>query len=505
MQEEGPPLRHLTPSEHRLAFANATVTINGQSASIFGTPPYTSIGTWNAADGTLGHTGLGANVRTDYTKIIGSGLSFTDFVYIDINSLALPTSLTAPFHYTLTGQDYSDGEIGFGVNNYYLNNGDYHPETRAFVRVSTVDLVPINVTDVNDHAPVISTAGTQTVAENTRVIAGLISTDVDTVGTNPAIFSITGGADAALFQLVTAADGSQLLQFLTAPDYETNPHSYQVEVSAFDGVNTTTKTIAVNVTDVFENSAPTITSNGDGDTAAASIAENTTAVTTVTATDPDAGQTLSYSIGGGADAGKFTIGASTGALSFGNAPNFELPTDTGGNNIYDVTIQVSDGQGGIDTQAIAVTVTNVAGQTKVGGNGGQTLTGTIEEDTLTGGNGKDVLNGGDGNDTLSGGNGADVLNGGAGDDTMDGGSGNDVFIFSAGFGNDRILGFDANPSGGQDFLDISAFGITSGANFAARVAITDEGADTLVTIDAQTIRLVGIGDSTTVTQADFLL
>ena len=56
---------------------------------------------------------------------------------------------------------------------------------------------------------------------------------------------------------------------------------------------------------------------------------------------------------------------------------------------------------------------------------------------------------------------------------------------------------------GQDFLDISAFGITSGANFAARVAITDEGADTLVTIDGsagQTIRLVGINDATTVTQ-----
>jgi hypothetical protein len=39
-----------------------------------------------------------------------------------------------------------------------------------------------------------------------------------------------------------------------------------------------------------------------GDTAAVSIPENTSAVTTVTATDPDAGQTLSYSISGGADA-----------------------------------------------------------------------------------------------------------------------------------------------------------------------------------------------------------
>ena len=110
---------------------------------------------------------------------------------------------------------------------------------------------------------------------------------------------------------------------------------------------------------LHQNSGLTITSNGGGDTAMASIAENTTAVTTVTATDPDAGQTLSYSIGGGADASKFTISSSTGALSFVTAPNFELPTDAGGNNVYDVIVQVSDGHGGSDTQAIAVTVTPV--------------------------------------------------------------------------------------------------------------------------------------------------
>jgi V8-like Glu-specific endopeptidase len=103
---------------------------------------------------------------------------------------------------------------------------------------------------------------------------------------------------------------------------------------------------------------PTITSNGGGDAAAVSIAENTTAVTTVTATETGVA-TLSYSIIGGADASKFTIGASTGALSFATAPNFEAPTDAGGNNVYDVTVKVSDGQGGIDTQAIAVTVTDV--------------------------------------------------------------------------------------------------------------------------------------------------
>ena len=56
--------------------------------------------------------------------------------------------------------------------------------------------------------------------------------------------------------------------------------------------------------------------------ASVNVAENATAVTTVTATDPDAGATLTYSIVGGADAAKFTINATTGALSFVSAPDF---------------------------------------------------------------------------------------------------------------------------------------------------------------------------------------
>ena len=107
------------------------------------------------------------------------------------------------------------------------------------------------------------------------------------------------------------------------------------------------------------NVAPVITSNGGGATATVSIAENTSAVTTVTATDADLpAQTLTYSISGGADAARFTINSATGVLSFAVAPNYEAPTDAGANNVYDVTVQVSDGTL-TDTQALAITVTNV--------------------------------------------------------------------------------------------------------------------------------------------------
>ena len=120
----------------------------------------------------------------------------------------------------------------------------------------------------------------------------------------------------------------------------------------------TARTLTVNVS-AAANTAPVITSNGGAATAAVLVAENTSAVTVVTATDADLpAQALTYTISGGADALKFGINATSGVLSFIAAPNFEAPTDAGANNVYDVTVSVSDGTLA-DTQAISVTVFNV--------------------------------------------------------------------------------------------------------------------------------------------------
>jgi len=107
------------------------------------------------------------------------------------------------------------------------------------------------------------------------------------------------------------------------------------------------------------NDAPSITSNGGGASAAISVAENTTAVTTVTSTDIDGGTPV-YSISGGDDSTRFSIDGSTGVLRFIAAPDYETPTDANGDNLYEVTVQVADGNGGVATQAINVTVTDVA-------------------------------------------------------------------------------------------------------------------------------------------------
>jgi gliding motility-associated-like protein len=115
--------------------------------------------------------------------------------------------------------------------------------------------------------------------------------------------------------------------------------------------NTNTATQSVTVID---NQPPTITSP-----VAVSIPENSTSVMTVTATDPDIGDSFTFSISGGADAGKFTIDATTGELKFITAPDFEIPTDADLNNIYVVNVTVTDAGGLSDTKTISVTVTDV--------------------------------------------------------------------------------------------------------------------------------------------------
>ncbi|WP_223517512.1 beta strand repeat-containing protein, partial [Pseudomonas sp. GL-B-19] len=112
--------------------------------------------------------------------------------------------------------------------------------------------------------------------------------------------------------------------------------------------------------------------------------------------------------------------------------------------------------------------------------------------------------GGQANDILVGGAGDDLFFGGLGNDTLNGGFGNDTFVFAAaGFGNDSIQGFDINPAGGQDLLNIAGLGISS-ETFAANVSIAADGADTVIGIGVDSIRLVGVSSSG-IDQTDFIL
>ncbi len=157
--------------------------------------------------------------------------------------------------------------------------------------------------------------------------------------TNNTAFSISGSS------LLTAA----AFNFETKSGYSIRVRTTDQDGLWFDEI------FSISVANV--NEAPVITSNGGGATASVSVAENTTVITTVTATDVDAGTTLSYSLAGGVDSSSFNLNSSSGALSFKSPMDYETKADANGDNVYEVTVQASDGFL-IDTQQIAVTVTD---------------------------------------------------------------------------------------------------------------------------------------------------
>jgi len=205
--------------------------------------------------------------------------------------------------------------------------------------VGTANSAPTNIAlsqaSINENLASATTVGT------------FSATDPDAGNTfTYSLVTGTGATDNASFTISGTA-----LKTTAVFDYEAKS-SYAIRVRVTDqGGLTFEKTFTISVNNV--NEAPSITS-----AATASIPENTTAVLTVTSTDPDAGATKAYSINGGLDASKFTINGTSGALSFVTAPNFEIPTDNGANNVYDVIVQVSDGAL-TATKAMAVTVTDV--------------------------------------------------------------------------------------------------------------------------------------------------
>lgn len=109
----------------------------------------------------------------------------------------------------------------------------------------------------------------------------------------------------------------------------------------------------------YEYAPPEITSDGGGATAELGILEGETAVTTVTAFDPNPYDAPYFEIVGGDDAALFGIDNWTGELVFLAAPDFEAPADADYDNVYEVIVQAGDGVFS-DSQAISVTVEDVA-------------------------------------------------------------------------------------------------------------------------------------------------
>lgn len=149
-------------------------------------------------------------------------------------------------------------------------------------------------------------------------------------------------------------------------------------------------------------------------------------------TDPDAGDTLSYSASladGSALPAWLSFNASTRAFT-GTPP---------AGSIGKVSVRVTARDTGNLSVADVFDVTiSVANLTKTGTSAAETLTGGSGNDTLSGAGGNDTLYGQAGNDRLDGGTGSDRLIGGVGDDLYVVDVSGDVIVENAGEGTDLV-------------------------------------------------------------------
>jgi hypothetical protein len=323
------------------------------------------------------HASLATGLRGDFVAVWGDG-SGADSSGWAVRSQVFRPSLAklVPEHVvntTTAGAQWNpviaslhNGDLVVAWEDQSATGGDTS-STAIRAQILRLGTVPLITSDGGAPTAALS------LAENTTAVTTVTATDP---GAPSVTFSIAGGADAARFN-IDAATGA--LSFAAAPDFEgpsdaDHDNSYEVVVRATDDTTLyADQTITVHVADV--NEAPAITSNGAGGAATVSIPENSKPVTTVTASDPDTGATVHYTISGGADASRFQIDGATGALSFVAAPDFEMPADADHDNSYQVVVRASDGSL-FDDQALTVTVTDVAEQAPIAKYGAEFLANT---------------------------------------------------------------------------------------------------------------------------------
>ena len=214
--------------------------------------------------------------------------------------------------------------------------------------------VAINITDIDEtptaHAPefIEGNATERSIPENTPAGRN-IGSPVTAMDEDEDVLTYSlSGADAASFGIVSTTGQ---LKTLAPLDYE-QKNTYSVAVIVSDGTLTDSIGVAINVTDVAENSPPVFV---EGSSTERSVPENTPAGRNiggpVRATDLDE-DTLIYLLSG-VDAASFSIAGATGQLKT------RAPLDYEEKNAYGVTVTVSDGNGGTDTIGVAINVTDV--------------------------------------------------------------------------------------------------------------------------------------------------
>ena len=235
----------------------------------------------------------------------------------------------------------------------------------------------ITITDQSE-GPVIAGPAFHTVAENydiAQVLGSYTATDAKDNRTVHPQWSLSGrdGGDFVIDRY------SGTLTFRNTPDYDRPADSnrdniYEFTIRAHDSRAYGYLDVTVTVTPVNEG-APVVRGRTSH-----SVRENTsTVIYTYRATDPDLNDNIAWSTGG-SDGHLFQV-SDRGELSFRAGPDFETPLDTGRDNVYELEVVATDGEGLRGTLEVTVTVTAINEGPEVSGTADYTVN---ENQTLTG-------------------------------------------------------------------------------------------------------------------------
>ena len=262
----------------------------------------------------------------------------------------------------------TDGVLTFQSSPDFENPADSDGDNvyEVTVRVSSAFVtatkaVSVTVTDVNEPPSFPDTLpATLTIVENsprdTNIGAPFTAADPDKTPKFGTLTYSLSGDDARFFNIIKRSGQIRVKAEL---DYEVKT-SYSVIVGVSDGRDASgsrddsvddTVSVTINVSnDARDDEDMTIR----GETEPRYTEHATSTVATYMAVNAGT-TTLAWSVAGD-DAGDFNI--SGGALTFRTAPDFANPADSDTNNVYEVSVRVSNGIA-TSTRAVSVTVTDV--------------------------------------------------------------------------------------------------------------------------------------------------
>ena len=300
----------------------------------------------------------------------GSSVSFLENATGAVYTAVATEKMGGDISYSISGGadstkfsiDSSSGVVSFvsspdfetptdsGSNNVYDLVIQATESDNTFIATHAVAVTVSNVGDVAQFA----SPGSALYAENG---VGAVYTAQAVSDPNGVMsYSISGGADSAKFSIDSS---SGVVNFISSPNFETptdagSNNVYDIVLSATQSGSTlvVTRSVTVAVLNAGE-AAPAFTS-----VSSASFVENGNgAVYTALAVSDVMGRSINFSISGGADSAKFSINRSNGVVRFVNSPDFEAPTDAGGDNVYDIVINATEvGNTFVATRSVALTV-----------------------------------------------------------------------------------------------------------------------------------------------------